>query len=335
MGPRARTRRPQSLVRIETAGRPLPPVTMTRDADSALHALLALLEKRGYSFVTVTPATHARVVARRQTGGDLRDLLGWSLPVPTGTDMAVEDLLRAAGMLDETDGRARSRLRVSSLGGRLFLHSAYPTEAEDSVFFGPDSHRFARLIAAELARSPAKPSAHIVDIGAGAGVGGLAAAGLVGAPKVTLTDINPKALRLARINAAAAGIDVRTIEASDLDAVDDPIDLALANPPYIMDADNRAYRDGGGLGGGQLSVDMAQMALQRLAPDGRLILYTGAAIVAGRNPVGKALTGLADRFGRVLRCEELDPDVFGEELDSPAYADVERIAALAAVFEPR
>jgi hypothetical protein len=32
---------------------------------------------------------------------------------------------------------------------------------------------------------------------------------------------------------------------------------------------------------------------------------------------------------------ELDPDVFGDELDSPAYADVERIALLSVVARRR
>jgi len=38
-------------------------------------------------------------------------------------------------------------------------------------------------------------------------------------------------------------------------------------------------------------------------------------------------------LGCTLRYRELDPDLFGEELDKPAYADVERIAAVGAVVE--
>ncbi|MDP2267619.1 MAG: hypothetical protein Q8K46_00475, partial [Deltaproteobacteria bacterium] len=38
-----------------------------------------------------------------------------------------------------------------------------------------------------------------------------------------------------------------------------------------------------------------------------------------------------------LRCEyaELDPDIFGEELDTPAYSQVDRIAAVALVVTKR
>ena len=53
---------------------------MTTETDDALVALLGLLKTRSYRFVTPTPATHARVVARpsRQVGRTLRDVLGWS-----------------------------------------------------------------------------------------------------------------------------------------------------------------------------------------------------------------------------------------------------------------
>ncbi|MGE0403972.1 MAG: SAM-dependent methyltransferase, partial [Kofleriaceae bacterium] len=33
--------------------------------------------------------------------------------------------------------------------------------------------------------------------------------------------------------------------------------------------------------------------------------------------------------------EEIDPDVFGEELDTPAYRDVDRIAAVGATIALR
>ncbi|MBC8072319.1 MAG: SAM-dependent methyltransferase, partial [Deltaproteobacteria bacterium] len=50
--------------------------------DAALLDLLAALDACGYDFVTPTPATHARVVARSGHGRTVRDLLGWSRIVP-------------------------------------------------------------------------------------------------------------------------------------------------------------------------------------------------------------------------------------------------------------
>jgi methylase of polypeptide subunit release factors len=306
---------------------------MTRNADSALLDLLKALDTRGYDFVTSTPASHARVMARRgkAQARDLRDMLGWSLPFARGTmDLKIADLLRQAGMIEDAEhGQQKSKLRVSRLHGQLFLHSAWPTDARDAVFFGPDSYRFADLIASELRRAPLKPCAHIVDIGTGAGVGGIVAALSSDRARVTLTDLNPKALRLARINAVAAGAAVETIETDTLDPVGDPIDLAVINPPYIIDADGRAYRNGGGMHGGEVPLEMARMAADRLGPGGRLILYTGAAIVDGRNALCEVVERFAEERGFACACRELDPDVFGEELASPAYREVERIALVA------
>ena len=40
----------------------------------------------------------------------------------------------------------------------------------------------------------------------------------------------------------------------------------------------------------------------------------------------------ASDAGCTMAYREIDPDVFGEELERPAYRDVERIAAIGAVF---
>jgi hypothetical protein len=37
----------------------------------------------------------------------------------------------------------------------------------------------------------------------------------------------------------------------------------------------------------------------------------------------------------MLDLSEIDPDVFGEELDQPGYGQVERIAAIGAVIKTR
>jgi methylase of polypeptide subunit release factors len=311
-------------------------MTLT-NADAGLLALIQALARRSYHFVTPTPATHARVVARpdRREGRSLEDVLGWSLPFePALLDAELMALLEHADALEPAgEGRLRSRYRVSSLHSRLFVHSAYPTEAKDAVFFGPDSYRFADLIAAELPGCELGPDGHVVDIGTGAGVGAIVAAGLCPGARVTMTDLNPAALRLARVNAQAAGVAAETVEGADLERVDGSIDVALANPPYIIDSSGRDYRDGGGMLGGQVAFDMTRMAAERLAPGGRVILYTGSTIVRGRDLLQEALVALAAERGMTLRYREIDPDVFGEELDEPAYASADRIALVAAVLQ--
>jgi len=314
---------------------PAPQRALYADPDAALSALLGELKARGYAFVTPTPATHARVIARadRRTARDLADVLGWSLPFEPGlVEPALLALLESAGQILPHGTLLRAACRVSSLHGHLFLHSAYPTEAEDAVFFGPDSYRFADFVTAGLHDCE---RARIVDIGTGAGVGGIVAADACPDARVTLTDINPQALRCARINAAFAGLDVELVEGDGLAGVEGEIDVAIANPPYIIDAEGRAYRDGGAMHGARLSLDMAREAAGRLSRGGRLLLYTGSAIVRGRDALKAELEAMMADLGCSLDYRELDPDVFGEELDQPGYADVDRIAVVGAVATRR
>ena len=304
--------------------------------EQALVSLLAALESRGYRFTAVTPATHERVLRRpdHEEARDLRGVFGWNLPFRDATLPAdLLALLERAGALEETGALLKSRYRVASLGGRLFLHSAFPTTEEEAVFFGPDTYRFARFIEAEVPRLGAV--SRLVDIGAGSGAGGLTAGALLPGARITLTDINPEALRLAAANARHAGLEVEQVEGSGLSAVEGTIDLIVANPPYVMDEEDRTYRDGGGLMGAQLSLDWALEAAERLSPGGRMLLYTGVAIVEGQDALHDALAAQLPSRRCTLCYEEIDPDVFGEELDRSAYRDVERIAAVGAVIERR
>jgi SAM-dependent methyltransferase len=314
---------------------PLPSRVPDADPDAALLALLGSLRDRDYRFVTPTPASHARVIARpgRRVARGLADIFGWSLPFDAGVlEPDLLNLLVVADMVESAGPRLRARCRVSTVHGHSFLHSAYPTEDRDAVFFGPDSYRFADFI---RGRPRGCDGARIVDIGTGAGVGAIVAAAACPQARVTMTDINPKALRFARINAAFAGVEAEFVEGDGLDAVRGGIDVALANPPYIIDPSGRAYRDGGDMHGGQLSLDLACEAAARLNPGGRLLLYTGSAIVDGRDPLREALERSMAASGCTLDYDELDPDVFGEELEQPHYADVDRIAVIGAVATKR
>jgi methylase of polypeptide subunit release factors len=296
----------------------------------ALLDLLALLEAERYAFVTATPATHARVLARdgRRQGKDLRDLLGWSLPV--AADAVPPNILAAlsqAGVLERReDGLVAATVRASTVEGTFFLHSAYPTLDADSVFLGPDSYRFADLIATRAGGMPPRP--RILDYGAGAGVGGISAARGHRDAHLTLADMNPRALFLASINATHARIDHRAVEASDPAAVDGEFDLIVTHPPFMMDEGRRAYRDGGDLYGGQLSLDWTLALIRKLTPGGRFVLHTGVSIVEGRDVLHDALRAQMPAIGFAWEYTLLDPDIFGDELDQPAYAEVERIAAI-------
>jgi SAM-dependent methyltransferase len=302
-------------------------------ADRALLELLEALAAAGYRFVAVTPETHRRVLEREpgRTARDLRDVFGWNLPFEPGLlPPAVRDALEAGGTVGREDGLCRSGVRVSSVADRLFLHSAYPTEAADAVFFGPDSYRFVRFLQAELPRLP--PPRRLVDVGGGSGVGAIMAAALAPGSRLTVTDINPLALAFARINASAAGIALETVEAAGLEGIEGAVDLVIANPPFVADPAKRLYRDGGDMHGARLSLDWALAAARRIEPGGAVLLYTGSAIVAGRDALREGLEEHLPGLGGSLRYSEIDPDIFGELLGEPGYEAVERIAAVGAVI---
>ena len=181
--------------------------SITSRTVESLVSLARMVQATGYAFVSPTPATHARVIARSGTGWacDLRDVFGWSQPFQTGTvPLPLHEAMDAAGVLKPFDDGWCSMVRLSTLDGLLFLHSAYPTTAADAVFFGPDTYRFAQAIEAALDG----PIRRAVDVGCGAGPGAIVVARARPDCAVFGVDINPVALQLAQANAELAGVTV-------------------------------------------------------------------------------------------------------------------------------
>jgi len=279
------------------------------------------LRDAGYAFITPTPATHRRILARGGQARTLRDVFGWSRPFPPQllpeTQLA---LLEEAGALERAGLLLRSRVRFSTLGPLLLAHSAYPTTAPDAVFFGPDTYRFASFL---IARAPQRIGS-LADVGCGTGAGGLLLASR--AASVELLDLNAKALAFARANCELNEVAARVCASDVLSGGSEAVDLVIANPPYLADDAGRTYRDGGGALGTGLSVRTVREALDRLRPGGRLLLYTATPVIEGEHVLWPQLEPLLRGLRHDYR--ELDPDVFGEELERPAYARVERIAVI-------
>jgi methylase of polypeptide subunit release factors len=317
---------------------PEPSIEHLGAADLALARLGRELRGRGYRFTTITPASHARVNARvARTVATLEDVFGWTRPfqecdLPSST-LA---LLDQAECLEQAGSHLRSAVRFSTLGEQIFVHSAFPTEQGEAVFFGPDTYRFARAVRQSLATFAPRFSPRIIDVGAGSGAGGLHAAALLhdASPSILLADINRHALRFSRINAAINGVrNVRAVASDLFSGVDGVFDLIISNPPYLVDPLERLYRHGGGELGSALSVRIVEQGIERLAPGGRLLLYTGSAIVDGVDALHDALRARLAGRGARFSYEEIDPDVFGEELERAPYDCAERIAVVAAAIE--
>lgn len=304
------------------------------DATTSLVALGRYLKEQGYHFVTPTPLTHQRNLDRDfSLSRDLRDAFGWNRPFDSSLIPAslCDPLWEVGFITTEADGRYRSRIRYSSLGGNLLVHSGYPTDAKDAVFFGPDTYRFVAAINRHLSSVDISSARRVVDICAGTGAGAFTLASRLPGAEVWGTDLSQNALLFMAANAELAGLShVHRQESDVLNALDGTFDLITANPPYMADVSNRAYRDGGDELGASLSVRIAKEAIDRLALGGTLLLYTGTAIVGGRDTFHAALEPLLEAAPVTYAYAELDPDVFSEELLESAYssARVERIAVV-------
>ena len=80
-------------------------------------------------------------------------------------------------------------------------------------------------------------------------------------------------------------------------------------PTWSTGAPGPTATGGGPLGAG-LAIAIVRSASERLAPGGTLLLFTGVAIERGEDPFH----------------DEVDPDVFGEELAHAPYDRTDRIA---------
>lgn len=344
---------------------------MDDQRDLAVVSLGLYLKEENYTFHTITPLSHQRIFQRegdqvvsldqkvsqeslsRGTGSSdkkasssknrriLREFFGWNKAVcPEFLPQRVISLLTKANLLKKEGALVRSQVRFSTLDGLLFVHSKFPTDSSESVFFGPDSYRFTSFLKEKITSART-----VVDLGCGSGVGGLflnqhfmkegtQRLQKTDVEKIVLTDINPIALRYSLINAKINQMEnVVCVESDLFSKIPEGIDVVISNPPFIMDNQGRAYRDGGGDYGTQFSVKIVCSALDYLKKGGVLALYTGTCFLEGEDVFLRQLEPLFKKRNLKVSYSEIDPDIFGEELLHPAYSEVERIAAVGLVLE--
>lgn len=306
-----------------------------------LEELLRSIALQGYNFTTVTPLTHERfLLGFDGLATNARDVFGWNLPFKaTILPPLIFKLMTEADLLFNGGECFRSKIRISSLGEDVFLHSHFPTNDLHAVFFGPDTYRFARFVRHSLRLFQFQPGfadrsipIRVLDVGCGSGAGGIAA--IRSLPmnqlyELTLNDLNPTAVDYARVCANVAGIPVNALPSDFFNIRGAEFDLIISNPPYLSDPAARLYRDGGSHLGLELSLRIAKHALTLLAPGGHLLLYTGMAITSDdNNPLLSELLPYLSGDKFQWSYEEIDPDVFGEELEQPDYKRANRIAAV-------
>ena len=302
----------------------------------ALVQILQFLNNNAYHFTTITPVSHQRLLdcRRGEWAKNLTDVFGWNLPFQADILPAYFfSLLHDQQLIQPFKKGWLSQIRVSSLNDLLFIHSSFPTTQVDSVFFGPDTYRFIYALNQYLANQPKINRA--VEICCGASPAALTIAKNYKNAEILAIDINSQALFFSQANATAADLsNVKPIQSNLFDQVEGQFDLITANPPYLMDVSQRAYRHGGDLMGAELSLKIFKSSLPRLTVHGALLLYTGVTIIDSedhfRDAIAEYMKG-EPSFQWEYR--EIDPDIFGEELEQRGYEHVERIAAVVVIIK--
>lgn len=306
-----------------------------------LHFLLSFLKQQHYHFTTITPLSHERILTRKQNQPSkqvtLQDIFGWNLAFsPEDLDQQLFKLLKDVDLIYSKDDVWRSHIRVSSLDEELIIHSAFPTIENDAVFFGPDTYRFNYHLKQYLLQRP--DLQRCVEICCGTSAVAMSVAKRFPDSEVFAADINPKALFYSQVNKNEAGLPQLHPVYSNLFAnLEGKFDLIFANPPYLIDIHERQYRHGGHLlDGTDLSFNILKEGINRLTPHGSLFLYTGIAIGYEGNKFLEALQDWIKAYPDFsYSYEEIDPDVFGEELEQATYQHIDRIALVLVKIMPR
>jgi len=177
-------------------------------------------------------------------------------------------LLEAGLVIRREDGRIASPFYLSIADG-LYIFC-------DDLAQGGEAVMGAGETTANLCRAAysGQPSGRVLDLGCGAGTVGLVLARH--AESVVGTDINPRALSLARLNAAINGIG--NIEFRQGDCFDpvagESFDLIASQPPFVArpEAARNATYLYGGPRGDELPMRIVAGVCAHLAPQGRAVL---------------------------------------------------------------
>lgn len=160
--------------------------------------------------------------------------------------------------------------RVNAVHQPEWLRRRLPG-AERVMYLGPDSVLLARGTVRLKRR-------RVLDLCTGSGIHAILAA--AHSDQVTGVDINPRALRFSRLNAALNGCPDVTFLEGDLyqPAGDGRFDLVLANPPFVAAPDLRIlFRDGGSAGEDVLARIVSGLP-ERLEAGGMCQIVTDLAI---------------------------------------------------------
>ncbi len=177
-------------------------------------------------------------------------------------------LLYSAGLLVLRESLVHCVLRLA-MAGEFYVFA-------DDLRAGGDVVMGMRETTAPLWRAvvPARKVGRVLDLGCGAGA--IALLLCRHAVQVVATDINPRAVALARVNVTLNGVDNIEVREGDLFApvAGEAFDIIAAHPPYIALPDRVAAISHlhGGPRGDELACRLVGTAAPFVAPDGHLVV---------------------------------------------------------------
>ncbi|MGZ0149219.1 DUF7059 domain-containing protein [Kribbella sp. WER1] len=254
---------------------------------------------------------------RRTASGDALDtmvrlfLLQRAVP-ETLVDKAFPGVdLVALGIVERSGGEIRALLDV-----RPFVEDGREWWVVADLTPGLDGRREAMRSAYVLGIAPASLSLmqltvpvkveRALDIGTGCGIQSLHLAGR--AASVTATDVNPRALQLARATAALNHVELDVRDGSLYEPVrDERFDLIVSNPPYVISppGGDLTYRETG-FTGDAVVEQLVRQAPDHLADGGWCQLLANWTCVRGEDWQDRLAGWTADREAWAVQREQLD-----------------------------
>ena len=127
----------------------------------------------------------------------------------------------------------------------------------------------------------------IADIGTGSGAIAISLAKHLPKARIYAIDISPKALEVASLNCRRHSVSVRLLEGDLLEPLPEPVDLIVANLPYVAEEEMlhlheeiRLYEPGLALEGGPDGLEVVRRLLKqapaKLRPGGAVMLEIGS-----------------------------------------------------------
>ena len=201
-----------------------PPAAQS-ESESKVCALLSRLEKRFADAGVDSPGLDAQIILAVVLGCDRAHLHAYPEKV-----VPHEALAKAEALARRREAREPM---AYILGEREFWSMSFSV-SPDVLIPRPESEL---LVERAVALLREKGESGILDVGCGSGVVGLAVAGELTEACVTLLDLCPKALEVARRNAIKFGLANRTrylvSDLFDALAEGEEFDLIVSNPPYV------------------------------------------------------------------------------------------------------